>query len=143
MSFCPLPYPKKSATLCTSVRFPVKEANVPNKAFSRAVRKSHILMSFINRYRNGKEEEVTSSQVARALMLEPSGHVRGLLAELVKDGVLEARLVDNPRSENLIGGHSQVCYYKLSESQLKEMDENSRLVTIKINGLPGGQIRLF
>ena len=113
------------------------------KAFKRAVRKSHILMSFINRYRNGKEEEVTSSQVARALMLEPSGHVRGLLAELVKDGVLEARYVDNPRSENLKGDHSQVVFYKLSEKQLKEMDENSRLVTIKVNGLPGGQIRLF
>ena len=143
MSFCCLPYPKNNAMLSASVRFPVKEAGMPNKAFSRAVRKSHILMSFINRYRNGKEEEVTSSQVARALMLEPSGHVRGLLAELVKEGFLEARLVDNPRSENLVGGHSQVCYYKLSASELEKMDENSRLVTIKVNGLPGGQIRLF
>ena len=116
---------------------------MPGKSFDRAVRKTHIRMGFINRYKNGKREEVTSSQVARALMLEPSGHVRGLLAELVRDGVISARKVEDKRASNLKGENAFTVYYQLSESEVKDIEDEARSIEVKKGGVSVGQLRMF
>lgn len=113
------------------------------KAFSRAVRKTHILMSFENRYRNKKREEVTSSQVARALMLEPSAHVRGLLAELVRDGALDCRMCDDKRANNLKGDHSQIAYYQLSKREIARIEDSAREIKLKVGGKEVEQLRML
>ena len=99
-------------------------------------------MGFVNRFKNGKKEEVTSSQVARALMLEPSAHVRGLLAELVKDGTLQARKVEDKRASNLKGENAFTVYYQLSESMVKQLEADAREISVKVNGRNVAQIRL-
>jgi hypothetical protein len=127
---------------------------MPGKSFSRAVRKSHIEASFINRYRNGSTMEVTSAQVAKALMLEPSGHIRTLLAELVYDGVLDCRKVDNPHGSTLVridpdtgnkstGENAFKIWYKLSEKRIAELEENARDIKIKVGGKVQGQLKLW
>ncbi len=137
-----------------SVKFPGKDKNMPGKSFSRAVRKSHIVTSFVNRFKNGKKEEVTSAQVAKALMLEPSGHIRELLGELVRDGILDCRKVDNPHGHNLVsgkdengknvtGGHSFKLWFKLSDKKIAEIESEGHSVTIKKNGKEVGQLKLW
>lgn len=116
---------------------------MPNKSFSRAVRKGHITMSFVNRFKNGKREEVTSAQVARALMLEPSAHVRGLLAELIQEGTLQARKVEDKRASNLKGENAFTVYYQLSESMIEQLEKEKREISVKVNGREVAQIRLF
>lgn len=116
---------------------------MPGKSFDRAVRKSHILAGFINRYKNGKREEVTSSKVARALMLEPSAHVRGLLGELVRDGAISARKVENKRASNLKGENAFTVFYQLSESEVKKIEDEARSIDVKIGGVSVGQLRMF
>lgn len=113
------------------------------KAFSREVRKHHILQGFINRYKNGKREEVTSSKIARALMLEPSAHVRGLLSELVRDGVISCRKVPDARASNLKGENAFTVFYKLSEAEEKKLDDEARSITVKSKGVTVGQLRLL
>lgn len=114
-----------------------------NKSFRRAVRKEHIVMSFVNRFKNGKTEDVTSSQVARALMLEPSGHVRGLLAELVADGALTARKIEDKRASNLIGENAYTIWYRLSGSMVSRIESEAREISVKVSGHEVAQIRLF
>lgn len=116
---------------------------MPNKSFDRGTRLNHIHMSFVNRWKNGKRQEVTSSQVARALMLEPSGHIRGLLSELVLLGKIQCRLVDDERAKNLKGGHSKIAYYQLSESEQNRLKREEREIDIKKNGVVVGQLRLI
>jgi len=116
---------------------------MPNKSFSRVVRLNHIQMSFINRFKNGKKEEVTSSQVARAMMLEPSHHVRGLLAELVRDGFLVARKVPDARASNLKGENAFTIFYTLSDREVKKLNDEAREISVKSGGKNVGQIRLF
>lgn len=116
---------------------------MPGKSFDRAVRKEHIRMGFVNRYRNGKREEVTSSKVARSLMLEPSAHVRGLLGELVRDGIVSARKVEDKRASNLKGENAFTVYYQLSESEIKKIEEEARSIEVKKGGVSVGQLRMF
>jgi len=116
---------------------------MPNKSFSRAVRLVHIQQSFINRFKNGKREEVTSSKVARALMLEPSAHIRGLLSELVRDGFLSARKVPDERASNLKGENAFTVFYQLSEKEVKKIEDEAREITIKSGGVAVGQLRMF
>ena len=115
---------------------------------------THIEASFINLYKNGKEEEVTSAQVAKSLMLEPSGHIRALLAELVMQGVLDCRRVDNPHGSNLVsgkdakgknvtGGHAYKVWYKLSEKRIAEIEDGAREIKIKSGGKIQGQLKLW
>ena len=116
---------------------------MPNKSFKREVRLNHIHMSFINRYKNGKKVEVTSAQVARALMLEPSGHIRELLAELVLLGKLQCRAVPSERNANLKGGHPNTYLYQLSESEINRLEREAREITVKSKGQPVGQLKLI
>lgn len=103
----------------------------------------HIQQSFINRYKNGKTEEVTSAKVARALMLEPSAHIRGLLAELVRDGFLSARKAPDERASNLKGENAFTVFYQLSEKQVKIIEDEAREIQINSGGVPVGQLRMF
>jgi hypothetical protein len=116
---------------------------MPGKSFDRAVRKNHIFTGFVNRFKNGKREEVTSSKVARALMLEPSAHVRGLLAELVRDGLITARKVEDKRASNLKGENAFTVYYQLSESEVKKLKADEREIDVKKGGVSVGQLRMF
>lgn len=103
----------------------------------------HIQQGFINRYKNGKREEVTSAKVARALMLEPSAHIRGLLAELVRDGFLSARKVPDERASNLKGENAFTVFYQLSEKEVEKLEKEAREISVKSNGKTVGQLRMF
>lgn len=131
---------------------------MPNKSFSRAVRKNHIHQGFVNRWSNGKREEITSSQAARAIMLEPSAHIRMLLAELVRDGLIVARKVEDNRNAHLVryrmnletgqkeiikGENNFTVFYQLSPLEIERLKSEEREVTVKSGGKVVGQLRMF
>lgn len=113
------------------------------KAFDRVVRKSHILSVFKKKFEGGYNNEFTSPQVARALMLEPSAHVRGLLAELVREDVLECRLIEDERTRNLKNSTGKTAYYRLSEKTIKQIEDDARKINVRVNGVTVTQIRMF
>lgn len=113
------------------------------KSFDRAVRESHIEMVFVNRYKLKEVSELTAAQVARELMLEPSGHIRSLLAGMVAKGVLEVREQSDARLSNLKGNHAYKYWFKLSDSLVRELENSAREIPVKIGGKAAGQLRLF
>lgn len=113
------------------------------KALKRVERESHIMMVFVSDYKLGKVDELTATQVARALFLEPSWHVRKLLASLVAQGQLTMRGEGDTRCENLPETSGQKYWYKLSDKARKEIDDTARDVPIKIGGVAAGQLRMF
>lgn len=124
---------------------------MPGKSFSRGVRKVHIMQIFIKNYKEEKPAELTSSQVARALMLEPSFHMRGLLAELVRDGELSVRQVYDNRGKNLKIGQGKdaprsdgaMYYFSLSDKSRKKIEDDAREIPVNVGGKSVGQLRLF
>lgn len=121
------------------------------KLLDRAVRESHTLMIFINRYKLGQVDELTAPQVAREMMLEPSMFVRKLLASLVAQGQLTMRGENDNRTKNLrtitdgvvIPSEGVKYWYKLSDKAIQEIEQSAHDVTIKIKGIVVEQFRLF
>lgn len=116
---------------------------MPGKALERVERESHIMMVFINEYKTGGVTEMTATQVARALMLEPSWHVRKLLASCVAQGNLEMRGEGDTRCNNLPQTQGQKYWYTLSTKVRKELEDDARNVAVKISGVTVGQLRMF
>jgi hypothetical protein len=121
------------------------------KSFGRAVRKLHIMQIFYKRFEDEELSEMTATQVAKSLGLEPSFHIRGLLSELVRDKKLSCRHVVDNRAKNLNVGRGAnapksdggMYYFKLSETERAECEEKIRKVTVKVNGKNAGQLRLL
>ena len=124
---------------------------MPGKAFSRGVRKLHIMQVFLKRFEDEEPSEMTSVQVARSLNLEPSFHIRGLLAELVSEGSLKVRKVIDNRGQNLKvgqGGNAPksdggMYLFSLSDKARADAEKKVREVPVKVNGKQAGQLRLF
>lgn len=113
------------------------------KSFKRVERESHILMVFINRYKTGEVYELTATQVARDLMLEPSWHVRQLLAACVAKGRLTMRSESDARCNNLPETAGQKYWYKLSDEAIAEIDGAARDIPVRLSGVTVGQLRMF
>lgn len=113
------------------------------KALSRVERKSHIVMVFVNEYKTGGITEMTATQVARKLMLEPSWHIRQLLASCVADGTLEMRGESDARCNNLPETAGQKYWYRLSDKSRAEIDNAARDIPVKLSGVTVGQLRMF
>ena len=86
---------------------------------------------------------MTATQVARKLMLEPSWHVRKLLAACVAHGQLEMRAESDARCNNLPETRGQKYWYTLSTKVRLEIEDAARNVPVKISGVTIGQLRLF
>jgi hypothetical protein len=113
------------------------------KILDRAVRKRVLMLVFEKKYSDGLWIELTSWQVARAMMLEPSGFVRDLLGELVRDGLLSARKIQNERAMNLKGDNGFTVYYKLSDRRVNEIEKLARQISVNSAGKAIGQLKLF
>ena len=113
------------------------------KLLDRAARENTIEMVFINNYHHKKPDELTSAQVARALMLEPSQFIRNLLTGMVAKGILTMRGVKDERLANLIGGHGEKYWYKLSDARVAKLEADARTIEIKKGAKVVGQLTLW
>lgn len=138
-----LPLPQNHVNINSSVKLTGKENILSGKSFERAERESHIVMVFVNNYKTGGLSELTAVQVARALMLEPSWHVRKLLASCVAKGYLEMRGEGDARCNNLPETEGKKYWYKLSAAKVHEIESAARDIPLKINGVTAGQLRMF
>ena len=113
------------------------------KALKGEARESQIMMVFVNNYKLGKINELTAVQVARELMLEPSHHVRKLLASCVAKGQLEMRGESDARCDNLPQTMGQKYWYKLTPRVVSEIEDAARDIPVKVSGVIAGQLRMF
>jgi hypothetical protein len=116
---------------------------MPGKALTGEARESQIMMVFVNNYKLGKVNELTAVQVARELMLEPSHHVRKLLASCVAKGQLEMRGESDTRCDNLPQTMGKKYWYKLSDRCISEIEDAARDIPVKVSGVIAGQLRMF
>lgn len=134
-----------------SVRVTGKEITMTGKAFDRAVRKTHILQIFYKAFEDNEHSEFTSVQIAKALNLEPSHHIRGMLSEMVRDRTLSSRQVVDNRNTNLKVGQGKdatknsgyMYLFRLSEKEREQLEKKMREVKVNVNGKQVGQLRLL
>lgn len=113
------------------------------KLLERAGRKRLTMSVFEKDYKAGLWIEKTSTQVARAQMLEPSGFIRDILAELVSEGLLDARKIPDERASNLKGENAFYVLYKLSQKSIDAIEAKARDITVNVGGKAITQIRMF
>jgi hypothetical protein len=116
---------------------------MPGKALKGETRESQIMTVFVNEYKLGRRYELTAVEVARFLMLEPSHHVRKLLASCVAKGQLEMRAESDTRCDNLPQTMGRKYWYKLSDRCISEIEDAARDIPVKISGVIAGQLRMF
>lgn len=105
------------------------------KAFTRDERKHMVKLQFaIWIQRAGMPVQRTSYQIARALGLTPSSHLRAILDEMVEDEILLAH--KESRS-----GRWQTTLYKLNPEQYTA--PKTRQIAVKTAGKVQGQLELW
>jgi len=106
-----------------------------NKALSRDERKRQIIHTLALWW--GRDNHWrTSTQLARALGLEPSTHFNKMLQELViEESIVEMVQDDKP-------GKFLTRYFMLNPDNATAF-QNRRAIPVKKNGKPAGQLELF
>lgn len=66
------------------------------KALAREDRQRQIVLAFAVEMHDGKQPEMTVADIARKLQMTPSSFLRGMITELVIEGVLDERKEDIP-----------------------------------------------
>lgn len=105
--------------------------------YSRAERKTQIVMTIALSIQRGQGDELTSYRIARALGMKPSMHVTRILAEMVAEKKLLCRKVTG-RS-----GRWDTYVYSLPNLDVMCIHQNKRQIAIKSNGKQVGQMELF
>lgn len=108
-----------------------------NQNFSREERKRMIVMAFLVDIQQRQGGEMTSYRIARKIGVSPSSHLRSILAEMVRDGILECWLSSN------IPGRWDTVKYRLPKGSYVDPHEKKRVVTVKAKGKPVDQLELF
>ena len=105
--------------------------------YSRAERKTQVLMTIALSMQRGQGDELTSYRIARALGMKPSMHVTQILAEMVAEKKLVCRKVTGRV------GRWDTYVYSLPNIDVLRIHHNKREVVIKKNGKQVGQLELF
>lgn len=104
------------------------------KAFKRVERKRSIMTAFAVMVTKSQSPRLTVAGIARKIGLEPSTHLRKIVAELVEEGTLIAELQDHRP------GWQKVVYSLPPTSSWRPVP---RLVKLNVGGKAVGQLELF
>lgn len=100
------------------------------KSYKRGERQSQILDQFYKLVDGGKRPELTVYQLAKLLDMTPSPHLRGIVWELVHEGLLDSRSIKH-RS------NSEKTIFFLPPSQYSFPKQTERMIAVN------GQLTLF
>jgi len=107
------------------------------RAMSRAGRRNQVMMAFAIQIKHGLGDEMTAYEIARKIDLRPtSPNFRDLLSQMVMDGLLKVRSIDN--AAKAIRGNATFMY-----SPAAPIVPEKRTVQIRANGKQAGQLELF
>ena len=106
------------------------------KAYRRSAQKQRIIKQLQIWHQNDYAKEATMNKIAKALDLEPSSHLVGILKEMVKEGDLEVVEREQP-------GRWVTHFYLLTESRLITEKYSHRHIRINQRGVNVGQLEMF
>ena len=107
------------------------------RAMNRAGRRNQIMLAFAIQIKRGLGDEMTAYEIARKIDLRPtSPNFRDLLSQMVMDGLLKCREIENGRPN--FNGRGTFMY-----APAAPIEPEKRTAQIRANGKQAGQLELF